>query len=118
MAGLDEAVSIGNGDLKDVGAEARLCIGMLKSAIKDMRKPCLSHNRLSAISWLASSAATPWFDYLDIDQRYALERIGWTVHAEDLLRNIKEREHPPGKPLSRSQIRLVRDALAKLEGKE
>jgi hypothetical protein len=98
--------------------EARLCIGMLKAAVKDMRRPGLSHAKVSGCAWLASSAATPWFDYVRIEQRYALERIGWVVHAAQILEKAKREtlkgRHKKPKPLPASHLRVIAEGLEKL----
>ena len=97
----------------DMSGELRLCIGMLKAATKDMRKPGLTHNRVSGCAWLASSAATPWFDYASIDQRWALEQFDWTIQAADILRRLNT-ELLPSRPLPESHLRVIAEGLEKL----
>jgi hypothetical protein len=69
---------------------------VIYQAAKEMRdtkatpaKPTLGQEkirlRVEAISFLASTDATMWFDHCDLDQRYALGRMGWATHAKKLL---------------------------------
>jgi hypothetical protein len=91
-----------------------------------MRRTGLSHAKVSGCAWLASSAATPWFDYVRIEQRYALERIGWVVHAAQILEKAKREtlkkplphgtagRHKKPKPLPASHLRVIAEGLEKL----
>ena len=41
--------------------------------------------RLGATVWLGSKDATRWFDHVNLDQRSALQVVGWAAHAKELL---------------------------------
>ena len=70
---------------------------MVQHAVRDMRdkgvqsKTQLRYGRdkaeirLEAIVWLGSKAAMWWFEYIGVEQRYGLSRMGWPAHAEEVL---------------------------------
>ena len=45
--------------------------------------------RIEATVWLASKAATTWFDACGVDQSYALSRMKWHTHARELLNDAE-----------------------------
>ena len=61
-------------------------------------------DRLSATVWLGSTAARMWFDHVDMDQRSALQIVGWAEHAEELLAGRM-------RPEKRRVLKLGIDAL-------
>lgn len=42
--------------------------------------------KINALIWLASRAASPWFQLANIDQETALRRINWSAHARYVLK--------------------------------
>ena len=94
-----------------------LACAMLATAVGDMRELRPSpdgrrentRNRIGATVWLASSAATPWFDLSNVDQQYALDGMDWTGHAQRVID-----EHAGY--LSREQLKLLRDGISYLSG--
>ena len=92
-----------------------LACAMIATAVGDMRECRPSpdgrgenaRNRIGATLWLASSAATPWFDLSSVDQQYALDGMDWTGHAQRVLD-----EHADY--LSREQLKLLRDGMGHL----
>jgi|TARA_R110001583_G_scaffold5291_3_gene28811 hypothetical protein len=75
---------------------------MIYDAVKDMRDTRIQSKaelrqgrkmahrsrameRLSATVWLGSTAARMWFDHVDMNQRSALQIVGWAGHAKELL---------------------------------
>jgi hypothetical protein len=69
----------------DLRAERHLCSAVILKAVEDMRGEGTHPRRINAIAWLASSAATPWFDHSGVDQQFALDRAGWIDEARDVL---------------------------------
>jgi hypothetical protein len=67
--------------------EIAVACGVLSMAIKDMRDREAKHirARIDATVWLATKAATLWFDAAGVGQGYALDGMGWISHAADLL---------------------------------
>ena len=109
----------GRTEYKD-GSRA-LAARMIYDAVKDMRDRRVeskaelrqarkmahrSHamDRLSATVWLGSTAARMWFDHVDMDQRSALQIVGWAEHAEELLAGRM-------RPEKRRVLKLGIDAL-------
>ena len=41
--------------------------------------------RIEATVWLASRGATRWFDCCGLEQKYALGKMRWSSHAQELL---------------------------------
>jgi hypothetical protein len=41
--------------------------------------------RIEATVWLASKGATRWFDCCGLEQKYALDKMRWSSHAQGLL---------------------------------
>jgi len=41
--------------------------------------------RIEATVWLASKGATRWFDGCGLEQKYALGKMRWSSHAQELL---------------------------------
>lgn len=64
-----------------------LAVALVYHAVLEMRDTggCRAERRLGATVWLASKAALCWFDRIGIGQRYGLWKMGWQVHAEELL---------------------------------
>ena len=79
-----------------------LAARMIYEAVKDMRDTRVESkaelrqsrkmasrssamDRLGATVWLGSKDARMWFDHVDMDQRSALQIVGWADHAEELL---------------------------------
>lgn len=44
-------------------------------------------HQLEDLIWVASAAATPWFDAANVDQRAALELCGWAYRARNAIEN-------------------------------
>ena len=67
--------------------EIAVACGVITTAIKDMRGVERKHirNRIDATVWLASKAATLWFDATGVEQPYALTGMDWPVYARRLL---------------------------------
>jgi len=62
-------------------------------------------DRLHATVWLGSKDARMWFDHVNMDQRTALQIVGWAEHAKELL----ERRMGPEK---RRVLEIGIDALS------
>jgi len=62
---------------------------MIRQALKDMHRigSPFDSEVASAVVWLASKRATPYFDLTGLDQHYVLSapRVAWRDHAEALL---------------------------------
>lgn len=83
---------------KGLSGDKALALAVIHQAAKEMRdtghhpedvmhygdrdRPGL---RIKATVWLASTQATTWFEGCDLDQGYALGRMGWKAHARELL---------------------------------
>lgn len=79
----------GTGSTAGVDPHRRLAGEIIRRAREDMQSRVDHKHRVSGTCWLASVDATPWFDLVGVDQRYCLNRIGWTDHAERLLRDSR-----------------------------
>jgi hypothetical protein len=101
--------------------ETAIACTMIASAIKEMRDRDASHirDRIDATVWLATKAATRWFEVTGIAQSYALTGMGWTGHANHLL--DVEADRPPywngerfvePRAISAEQSAVLRDGLA------
>lgn len=88
---------------------------MIRVAIKQAREPrWLEHAKRkrrkahrTAVLWLASRSARPWFERLDLSQRRVLRRIEWPKMARRLL----ERDR---KNLTESQVELLETGIVAL----
>ena len=105
--------------------EISVACGVITTAIKDMRGVEAKHirNRIEATVWLASKAATLWFDAAGVGQPYALTGMDWPVHARHLLDGEAGRmpywdgdESLRSRAISPGQSKLLRDGLDYFEG--
>lgn len=67
-----------------------LVADLLRQTIREARKeppfPLIGRRgKVRAVCWLASRAATPWFDHLGLSQSRALRHLGWPDLARDVL---------------------------------
>ena len=83
---------------KGLAGDKALALAVIHQAVKEMKdrgrhsedvqhwgdrdRPGL---RIRATVWLASTQAATWFEGCDLDQNYALGRMGWARHARELL---------------------------------
>lgn len=93
-----------------------LGVDVVELAIAEMRgvkmadyrvRPDNDSARVRAIAWLASKAATAFFDAYDIDQAWALRKMGWVEHAREVL-PVAAKKH----------ARVIRLGLEYLEGSD
>ena len=99
-----------------IGAEGdrRLVAATLISAVNDARLSILplagrgAHKRYllksRALAWLASSSATPWFDYAQVGQTRVLATDWWRAEARAVLAQEANDYHG-----------LIRGALCRIE---
>jgi hypothetical protein len=70
-------------------AAKRLAAATIECAVLDAQGARQS-DRPHAVAWLASSAAIPWFEILDINQQYFLEKSKWCIWAHAVLVDTPE----------------------------
>ena len=96
----EELISNGKSRTPNGSPELNLISAMIVQAIKEMRtgrqtrrysvngeRQRSGESMIGATVWLASLQARPWFDLVGVEQRYALEGMGWCQHARALLDN-------------------------------
>lgn len=64
----------------------RLAVATIDCAVMDASGKRQT-DQPGAVAWLASSKATRWFDMLDIDQQYFLEKSSWKDWARLALQD-------------------------------
>jgi hypothetical protein len=105
--------------------EVAVACGVVTTAIKDMRDREIKHirTRIEATVWLATTAATLWFDAAGVGQPYALTGMDWPAHARHLLDGEAGQmsywdgeESLRPKPISPEQSKLLRDGLDYFDG--
>ena len=67
--------------------EGNLALAVLWQAVKDIRNKGSpsKDEHINAVVFLASRRAVLWFDMVGLAQLSALERLGWSKYAEELL---------------------------------
>ena len=97
-----------------------MACAVISTAIKDMRDRDARHRRtrIDATVWMATKAATLWFDASGVNQGYALSGMDWSSHAQHLLDGEAGRmpywdgdESSRPKALSPEQSKMLRDGL-------
>jgi len=82
-----------------LAGDKALAVAIIHQAVQEMRdtelqskkqiRKAMGHDkarlRISAVLWLASTRAAMWFERCDLDQNYALSKMKWAGHAQELL---------------------------------
>jgi|TARA_R110000824_G_scaffold366487_1_gene555143 hypothetical protein len=82
-----------------LAGDKSLAVAIIHQAVQEMRdtelqskkqiRKAMGHDkarlRISAVLWLASTRAAMWFERCDLDQNYALSKMKWAEHAQELL---------------------------------
>lgn len=100
--------------MRDAIPARRIVCGVLELAVNDMRRPGTLRGRYnerivarrSAVLWLGSTAATPWFDLAGLSQRRALRAMGWPGEAERILKHDRDLT-PEQRALLKTGIRTL-----------
>lgn len=86
--------------------------------IKNRQQRSREHfgHRVRAAAWLASKAATPWFEAAGLDQMHALERGQWSITAAFLWGKIQRYsiDYITKADIEPQHMRLLREGLAHL----